>query len=70
MQTGPSGGAMGDHHTGPPWGPRERPRKEVTSLGFPGLRITKIILGFAKDSHLYKDFALTYEDFALLWIWI
>ena len=48
------------------WGP-ERPRKEVTKLGF-RLRITRI-LGFA-DSHLYQDFASIYGDSALIWIWL
>ena len=61
----------GEHHGGPRalWGPRERPRKEVAKLGFLGLSTR--ILGVAKDSHdLYKDLAIIYGDFALIWIWI
>ena len=43
---------------------------EVTKLRFLGFRSTRILLGFAKDSHLYKDLAIIYGDFALIWIWI
>ena len=82
---GPSGSdlapCLGAPHLG--GGPRERPRKEVTKLGFLGLRSAGIILGFAKDSHdLYQDLAVIYWDFALIldldldldleliWIWL
>ena len=42
---------------------------EVTKLlGFLGFLITRI-LGFAKDSHLYKGL-LSIGDFGVIWIWL
>ena len=32
--------------------------------------ITRVMLGVAKDSHLYKDSAVIYGNFALIWIWL